>query len=110
MCFIPYFTEGPLRRLTTVVALALLVPIGVAVPAGAANAGPGAPGRTIDWAPCEEDATADCGTLTVPIDWSKPKGQTFELALARRKATDPAKRIGSLVVNPGGPGGSGVDF
>jgi pimeloyl-ACP methyl ester carboxylesterase len=38
------------------------------------------------------------------------RGEHFDLALARRKATDPSKRIGSLVVNPGGPGGSGVDF
>ncbi len=46
----------------------------------------------------------------MPVDWAKPRGATFDLALARRKATDPAHRIGSLVINPGGPGGSGVDF
>ncbi|MEV4176988.1 alpha/beta hydrolase [Nonomuraea sp. NPDC049709] len=64
--------------------------------------------ETISWAPCAEDPTAECGTLTVPIDYAKPGGETFELALARRKATGPAARIGSLVINPGGPGGSGV--
>ncbi|TMR16568.1 alpha/beta hydrolase [Nonomuraea turkmeniaca] len=63
----------------------------------------------IAWAPCEEEPSAECGTLTVPIDWSKPDGPTVDLAIARRKATDPAARVGSLVINPGGPGGSGVE-
>ncbi|SEG17594.1 TAP-like protein [Nonomuraea solani] len=72
--------------------------------AGAAGAAAGG----ITWGPCEEDATVECGTLAVPIDWSKPDGPTLDLALARRKATDPAARIGSLLSNPGGPGGSGV--
>ncbi|MEV0388395.1 alpha/beta hydrolase [Nonomuraea sp. NPDC050643] len=64
---------------------------------------------SIAWAPCAKDATAECGTLTVPVDWDRPGGETFELALARRKATDPAARVGSLLINPGGPGGSGVE-
>ncbi|MEU6790606.1 alpha/beta hydrolase [Nonomuraea wenchangensis] len=77
-------------------------------PGGAADAA--AAPRMIAWAPCPEDTTAECGTLTVPIDWDAPGGATVDLAVARRKATVPASRIGSLVVNPGGPGGSGVDF
>ncbi|MGN9846230.1 alpha/beta fold hydrolase [Nonomuraea sp. H19] len=81
--------------------LALVVPLLPVAPASAADA--------ISWAPCEEDPTAECGTLAVPVDWNNPGGETFELALARRKATDPAARTGSLVINPGGPGGSGVD-
>ncbi|WP_433432715.1 alpha/beta fold hydrolase [Nonomuraea sp. CA-141351] len=64
--------------------------------------------RGIVWAPCEEEPTVECGTLTVPIDWSKPNGLTVDLALARRRATDPSARIGSLLINPGGPGNSGV--
>lgn len=60
------------------------------------------------WTPCAEDPTADCGTLTVPIDWADPRGATVDLALVRRKATDPASRTGSLVLNPGGPGGPGA--
>ena len=50
----------------------------------------------------------ECGTLTVPVDWSRPGGPAIDLALARRKATAPAERIGSLLIVPGGPGGSGV--
>ncbi|MDX3100266.1 alpha/beta fold hydrolase [Nonomuraea angiospora] len=65
--------------------------------------------RGITWGPCEEEPTVECGTLAVPIDWSKPYGATVKLALARRKATDPSARIGSLLTNPGGPGNSGVN-
>ncbi len=65
---------------------------------------------SIDWKPCKELAEVECGTLRLPIDWSKPHGEKFDLAVARRKATDPKKRIGVLVINPGGPGGSGVNF
>ncbi|MFI7544114.1 alpha/beta hydrolase [Actinoplanes sp. NPDC049599] len=62
------------------------------------------------WQPCAEDPTAQCATLTVPIDRAQPYGPTVAVAVARRPAGDPARRIGTLVVNPGGPGGSGVDF
>lgn len=65
--------------------------------------------RGIVWGPCEEEPAVECGTLAVPINWSKPNGRTVSLALARRKATDPAARIGSLLTNPGGPGNSGVN-
>ncbi len=89
--------------------LAALLP---ASAAGAATAGATpAPAGTggIAWAPCAEEPAAECGTLAVPIDWSDPDGPTVDLAVARRKATDPAARVGSLVINPGGPGGSGVE-
>ncbi len=68
----------------------------------------------LDWGRCE--ATADgpapgdewqCATLKVPLDWSKPDGETIGLALIRAEATDD-DRIGSLLFNFGGPGGSGV--
>ncbi|WP_206184905.1 alpha/beta hydrolase [Thermoactinospora rubra] len=90
-------------QLLLVPLLALIVPL--LLPTAPAAASPAA----ISWAPCEEDPTAECGTLAVPVDWDNPAAGTFELALARRKATDPGARIGSLVINPGGPGGSGVD-
>jgi pimeloyl-ACP methyl ester carboxylesterase len=62
------------------------------------------------WTPCEDDRTAQCTTLRVPVDWADPYGARLDVAVARRPATDRAHRIGTLVVNPGGPGGSGVDF
>ncbi|WP_188190366.1 alpha/beta fold hydrolase [Nonomuraea sp. SYSU D8015] len=95
--------------------LAAVLPASTAQAAGAAVAGDGASAAVtgasaIAWAPCEEEPAAECGKLTVPVDWSKPDGPKIDLAVARRKATDPAARVGSLVVNPGGPGGSGVEF
>jgi pimeloyl-ACP methyl ester carboxylesterase len=62
------------------------------------------------WKPCAADRTAQCGTLTVPIDWARPSGPAVTIALARRPAAGPGHRIGTLLVQPGGPGGSGVDF
>lgn len=63
--------------------------------------------QKIDWTPCERDF---CGTLEVPLDYAHPAAGSIRLALLKVPAQDPAARIGSLVVNPGGPGGSGVDF
>ena len=75
-------------------------------------AAPGQAARAGDprWKPCAEDRTAECGTLRVPIDWAQPYGPAVTIALARRPAADRERRIGTLLVNPGGPGGSGVDF
>lgn len=82
----------------------LIVPVSLSAPAASAET-PAA----ISWTPCTEDPTAECGTLAVPVDWNNPAGGTFDVAVARRKATDPARRIGSLVLGPGGPGSSGVN-
>ncbi|WP_086663394.1 alpha/beta fold hydrolase [Lentzea kentuckyensis] len=81
-------------------------PLASAAPEGQPEFGVGA----IDWKPCAEVPTVDCGFLTLPIDYSKPNGEKFQLAVSRRKASDQSKRIGAMVINPGGPGGSGVDF
>lgn len=95
------------RRLFTaaLTIAALAVPVAVADVAAAAGRPP-----AITWTPCPEDPTAQCGTVRVPVDWARPHGPKIDLALARRPATDPAARIGSLQINPGGPGGSGRDF
>ncbi|MDD9377921.1 alpha/beta hydrolase [Streptomyces sp. ZAF1911] len=52
----------------------------------------------------------ECSTMRVPLDYENPGGGDIDIAVSRRKATDPAKRLGSLVVNPGGPGGSGIGY
>ncbi|MFS8199030.1 alpha/beta hydrolase (plasmid) [Streptomyces sp. CWNU-52B] len=52
----------------------------------------------------------ECGTLKAPLDYAAPAKGDIRLAVARKKATGPGKRIGSLLVNPGGPGGSAVDY
>jgi pimeloyl-ACP methyl ester carboxylesterase len=80
----------------------------VTVAAPAVSARP----ATIDWHPCappgEPAAGADCATLRLPVDWSDPGAGTFGFAVARRTATDPAARVGTLIFGPGGPGDSGV--
>jgi pimeloyl-ACP methyl ester carboxylesterase len=59
--------------------------------------------------PLPSGGTWQCATMKAPLDWSKPKGDTIGIALIRAKASGPAGgRIGSLVFNFGGPGGSGV--
>ena len=60
------------------------------------------------WEPC--GGRLQCGSLDVPVDPADPTGATISLSLARLPATDPDARIGTLITNPGGPGGSGVDF
>ncbi len=50
----------------------------------------------------------ECATLTVPLDYAAPDGEDLEIALTRLPAA--GERQGALVVNPGGPGGSGVDY
>ncbi|MBO2446968.1 alpha/beta fold hydrolase [Actinomadura barringtoniae] len=58
----------------------------------------------------EPNPALECAKLTVPLNYAKPQGQTIDLAVIRLKTTGaPENRIGSLVFNPGGPGGSGVD-
>lgn len=57
----------------------------------------------------KEDRAVTCSRLAVPVDWSEPGGARIELALARRTAPG-GGRAGSLVVDPGGPGSSGVDW
>ncbi|WP_329559653.1 alpha/beta hydrolase [Streptomyces uncialis] len=71
----------------------------------------------ISWGPCpkaeppypDPSPKARCGTVQVPLDWSKPKGRKIGIFVARYRATDPARRIGVLMSNPGGPGAPGSD-
>ncbi|MGW0750436.1 alpha/beta hydrolase [Streptomyces sp. NPDC002587] len=52
-----------------------------------------------------------CATMKAPLDYANAgSGQDVDIAVARRPATGPGKRLGSLVVNPGGPGGSGIGY
>jgi pimeloyl-ACP methyl ester carboxylesterase len=64
--------------------------------------------QKLDWATCYQ--AFECTDLRVPIDYADLTVGTFKIAVLRYKALDPANRIGSLIVNPGGPGGSGVDY
>jgi pimeloyl-ACP methyl ester carboxylesterase len=88
------------------------------------NPSASAPATTakINWQRCPEVAKAtlgktpanvtyECGKVGVPQNWSNPgDGKTFGVALIRARADDQRNRIGSLLVDPGGPGGSGVEL
>ncbi|HUQ61621.1 alpha/beta hydrolase [Lentzea sp.] len=89
---------------------ALVTAVILVVSAGSAGAEPVERTRSIAWAPCPDAAEGECGTLSVPLDWDKPRGQRIDIAVARHAATDPARRIGVLMVDPGGPGGSAARF
>ena len=63
----------------------------------------------IRWKTCKDDQRLQCATYAVPLDYRNPAAGTVKLAVNRLPAKGPG-RIGSLFLNPGGPGGSGVDF
>jgi pimeloyl-ACP methyl ester carboxylesterase len=64
------------------------------------------PVAPVTWSPC---GSLQCGSVTVPLDYGRPDGPTIQIAVARHPAEVPSERIGSLVINPGGPGGSGIN-
>ena len=117
-----------MRRVLSVVAAAVLVSSGLATasaqarPAG--NPGHGSPGHhdpgtpaytppPIAWGTCPtaslQNAGAVCGMLTVPLDYAHPSGQKIQLAVSKiAHKTSDANAQGPMLVNPGGPGGSGL--
>lgn len=83
-----------------------------ATPVGAAYAGSPVDRfyqQTITWQPCDADGVQqDCTSVTVPIDWDRPRGDTLALRVTRHRATGTSQ--GSLLLNPGGPGAPGSLF
>jgi pimeloyl-ACP methyl ester carboxylesterase len=83
---------------------------------------PAVPGTQASWRACPEvprelvgraasGMTYECASVAVPRDWAAPKsGQTYEVQMIRIRSRTQHNRIGSLVINPGGPGGSGIDL
>lgn len=119
-------------RLRSIVALMIALALVAAACSDDGRSGPGAEGGTgffnqgstpaeapsgdpdgtgtsgaIAW---ERSGSVDRGVLAVPLDHADPDGETIEIALMRRPAADPDRRIGVLLVNPGGPGASGIEF
>jgi pimeloyl-ACP methyl ester carboxylesterase len=98
--------------LAGVVAVAGVVTMPTAAGAAGVADVAGVPGFTVsavDWQPCPGKPEVECGTVEVPLDWSAPTGKVTYVGIARKRATDQANRIGALIFDPGGPGGSGVD-
>lgn len=89
-----------------------------AVPPGASGAGEAreAPDpalqrfydQELDWEACDDNN--HCARLEVPLDYGDPGGRVIELAVLRRDADLPSGRVGSLIVNPGGPGAEGTSY
>jgi pimeloyl-ACP methyl ester carboxylesterase len=65
-------------------------------------------GQKLAWKGC--GGSFQCADLTVPLDYADPTGDTIAISVLRLAAKDGANRLGSLVLNPGGPGASGVDY
>jgi pimeloyl-ACP methyl ester carboxylesterase len=80
--------------------------------AGATGSGSATAATALSWHSCSEDgAQLQCASLVVPLDYRHPGGRKITLALSRVPATAPvSKRQGVLLVNPGGPGGSGLSL
>src|SRR5688572_13534817 len=81
-------------------------------PAAPAERQVGAPVPTLDWQSCGAQLERFlCATAQVPTDYDRPNGAKTRIALTKLPASgDPDQRLGTLFTNPGGPGGSGVDF
>ncbi|WP_233515491.1 alpha/beta hydrolase [Marinitenerispora sediminis] len=91
--------------------IGLLGPL-LAVPAAADDRG-GEPAVRVEWGTCPEDVAAtapelECGLVPVPLDYADPGGTEIEIMVSRLASTDPDARRGVLLLNPGGPGGSGL--
>jgi pimeloyl-ACP methyl ester carboxylesterase len=111
-------TSGVARSALAIAASAVVVAGCATTVQGQARIAVPRPGSPIQWAPCRAagpsdqsriPAGAECGMLSVPVDWSKANdrdGEVAQIAMIRFKAT--GDKIGSLIVNPGGPGESGV--
>ncbi|WP_245839006.1 alpha/beta hydrolase [Nocardia donostiensis] len=69
--------------------------------------------QDLRWRPCSPEQVSspgvECADVVVPLDYQEPDGRTITVAISRAKATDPARRRGILLSNPGGPGAGGLD-
>ena len=65
--------------------------------------------QKVSWAPCKDKPQMQCANVKVPLDYKKPGGKAITVAMAKLPAKG-GKPIGSLFVNPGGPGESGIDL
>ena len=96
--------------LGAVLALVGVVPATAGQVANNATTGNWQPGP-VNWGPCAQnptDASVRCGTVRVPVDWTTPDGATMTIAVGEHLASGTS--LGPLVINPGGPGASGVQY
>ncbi|MEU9761259.1 alpha/beta hydrolase [Streptomyces sp. NPDC047985] len=111
-------TRRPLRIFALALSTAGLLVSGCSGD-GSANPSPSAPAvpaalqpyyeQRLNWRDCGAEGF-QCTTMKAPLDYAKPDDGDIDLAVSRVGATGPGERIGSLLVNPGGPGGSAVGY
>jgi pimeloyl-ACP methyl ester carboxylesterase len=109
-------TGARLRRVATTTLVALLAAAcssdEPAVSVRQSRSAPETQPSTLSWEACDDPAVIEdeleCATLTVPLDYAEPDGDTIDLALVRVPAS--RSRDGAILTNPGGPGSSGFDF
>ncbi|KAJ3165076.1 hypothetical protein HDU88_004795 [Geranomyces variabilis] len=113
-------TAAATRRRKVLLAVAsvlgvLLIALGVSIlivellKRGKTNGNDGDHRTGIDWKPCQSgDKNFLCGTLSVPLDHAIPDGERIDIGMKKFPVAKGTKRIGSLLINPGGPGGSGI--
>lgn len=86
-------------------------PASVALPESGVQPVAAAGAVDLDWQPCGQDHPGyDCATMPVPLDYDRPAHAMTYVALTRWPAADAQNRMGSVFLNPGGPGGSGVEM
>jgi pimeloyl-ACP methyl ester carboxylesterase len=105
------------KRSVGVLSAVLIAVSATGLVAAPALAAPVTAASTIQWGACPPDVAAEpgaaalrCATISVPLDYKKPSGPHLEVAVSRLAATDQTKRRGVLLLNPGGPGGAGLDL
>lgn len=110
-----YRRRGVARGLAVVVAVTVVAGLAVAGSAMAAPAGQQAkvPTAPVSWVACPADvvdplAQLRCALIPVPLDYSEPAGPTIDIMVSRLASPKPSVRRGVLLLNPGGPGGSGL--
>ena len=94
--------------LATIVTAALSVTL-FAPAAHATPSASSAPATTVPpWSECRDGF--QCALVPAPLDYDDPQGEQIGISVIRLPAADPGQRTGALMLNPGGPGGSGVEF
>lgn len=98
------------RRFAALAATATLAAGTALATAAPATAAPRADGP--QWGPCPMETTLplQCADVEVPVDYDDPSGPTMTVAISRLASTHPEKKRGVLLLNPGGPGGPGLDM
>ncbi|WP_433432194.1 alpha/beta fold hydrolase [Nonomuraea sp. CA-141351] len=124
--------ELPSGRVATAVAVTALTLASLVAGSPAATAATAQAQEPVKWQPCRTYSDDDlrtlitsdeqlrkfrallsrmeCGTVSVPLDYGKPRERQITIAITRVKAADRKRRLGSLALNPGGPGGAGYLF